>query len=61
MKFVNNRAYVADTEATYYCMAGTYDAHDFVVSMVTAILTRKGIDCKVTRHGKASQILLPEG
>ena len=53
VKFVNNRAYVADTEATYYCMAGTYDAHDFVVSMVAAILTRKGIDCRVMHHGES--------
>jgi predicted AAA+ superfamily ATPase len=53
VKFVNNRAYVADNEATYYCMAGTYDTHDFVVSMVAAILTRKGTDCRVMHHGES--------
>ena len=53
VKFVNNRAYVAETEATYYCMAGTYDAHDFVVSMVAAILTRKGTDCRVMFRGES--------
>ena len=53
VKFVNNRTYFADTEATYYFRTGTYDFHDFVVSMVASILTHRGIDCRVMHHGES--------